>query len=467
MSKSIYRFYFLLIILPISFLYAETKDAKKVIQILSQHHPEAKVLLTNNKAHKKHTEGSGILPDPKLGFAYRNYPTKYGYALNDRANDTPGMTGMEVSIAQEFPFPGKLGSETKVAHFMHKQTSLVYVSGMNQMSKDLFTLSNQYQFTILKKTLNSRIIDLTTAQKTITDSYYASGNAPQTLSIKASIAKTQALEQEIEYNTSLGELESRLKYFKIDDLLNIQDLKSIDLVKYSEQIEPVMIQFEQDIEISIINSPSYLYYVQEEQKLKEKAKLEKFSIAPETELFFSYMKRRPQNFIIADGPLDYRIMDVNEYRGDLFSFGINMRIPVWSALNWDAVTGESEEYAKSAGFSLEKSKTQMISEAERKFAILKGINKQITLLERQLIPQMEKAVRANLSLYGPGKATLQDSLLAKIDVLKTKIRLQDLKQRKIDLSLEQLALIGKIFQHDFDNHDHTESAKLTKPKGNN
>jgi outer membrane protein, heavy metal efflux system len=457
----------LLFLTNTNLLFAQTKDAKEVVQILSQYHPEAKVMLSNNNAHKKHTDGSGILPDPKLGFAYRNYPTKYGYALNDSANNTPGMTGMELSISQEFPFPGKLGSQTKVAHFMHKQTSLVYVNGMNQMSKDLFLLTNQYQFTILKKSLNARIIDLTTAQKTITDSYYSSGNAPQTLSIKASISKTEAIEQEIEYNTALGEVESKLKYFKIDETLNIQNLKSIDLEKYSLEMEPIFHQFEKDVESSILNSPTYLYYVEEEQKLKEQAKLEKYSIAPETEVFFSYMKRRPKDFIVDSGPLDYRIMDVTEYRGDLFSFGINMRIPVWSALNWDSVTGESEEYAKSASFSVEKSKSQMISDAERRFAILKGINKQIVLLEKQLIPQMEKAVRANLSLYGPGKATLQDSLLAKIDVLKTKIRLQDLKQRKIEITLEQLALIGKLFEHDFDNHDQTQSNNFNKNKGTN
>ena len=99
MSKYNSLLLLLLFLTNTNLLFAQTKDAKEVVQILSQYHPEAKVMLSNNNAHKKHTDGSGILPDPKLGFAYRNYPTKYGYALNDSANNTPGMTGMELSIS--------------------------------------------------------------------------------------------------------------------------------------------------------------------------------------------------------------------------------------------------------------------------------------------------------------------------------------------------------------------------------
>ncbi|MEQ9364073.1 MAG: TolC family protein, partial [Leptospirales bacterium] len=55
---------------------------------------------------------SSRYPDPGLGVAWSNYPYKKDFRLID--DQTP-MTGIEISISQPIPFPGRLTLESKIA----------------------------------------------------------------------------------------------------------------------------------------------------------------------------------------------------------------------------------------------------------------------------------------------------------------------------------------------------------------
>lgn len=73
-----------------------SKSVEEVLALIAEEHPEAKSLEYLMHSHKLHMEASGILPDPKIGVVYKNYPARNGYALNDRQLDTPTMTGVDV-----------------------------------------------------------------------------------------------------------------------------------------------------------------------------------------------------------------------------------------------------------------------------------------------------------------------------------------------------------------------------------
>jgi outer membrane protein TolC len=444
------------IILIISFFHAVTADSKQltdILHILATEHPEAKSLFLSSSAHKAHADASGILPDPKIGFAYRNYPTKYGYALNDRELNTPTMTGMEFSVAQEFPYPGKLGTEIKVAHYQHSQANLIYLDGINFLASEMLLELNKSRKTHERMEINDRIIVLLNAQKSIVDGYYSSGMAPQTQLLKAAIVKTEALSRNIEYKTQARESEARIGYFLLPEKISRKDLNQLDLDAYLELSQKYFLELSEKKSATIESSPKYLIFAEDEKRLKEQAHLTKFNIAPQTEVFFSYMKRRPQTFALDQGPLDVRFMDVTEYRGDLFSFGLNMRVPVWSALNWDSITEETEQNAKAGVISKERVIIQLTSEFDKGISTINGTREQIEILEKNLIPQLEKSVTASMSLYGPGKANLQESILSKVEVLNAKIKLIELQEKRNEAILELLRLIGKIYP-EFDPHSH-------------
>ncbi|TGL59451.1 TolC family protein [Leptospira sarikeiensis] len=426
--------------------YAEKKSLEEVLDVLVKEHPESKSLAGLSQAHKSHSEGTGILPDPKIGFAFRNYPTRGGYSTSDRALDTPTMTGIELSVSQEFPFPGKLSTEKRISKLMQTEANFAYVSGVNRILADFFSKLNKYKSSEKKKTINERVLTILGAQKSISENSYSFGENTLSGILKATVAKTEAIEKETEYNTQLKDLKAQLEYYQIGDKISFSDLYSVDLDSFldkkSEELESLV-----STQPSIVeDSPEYKIQKEEEKRLKEEAKLTKYSLAPQTEVFFSYMKRRSQTFALDQGPLNYGLMDTTEYRGDLFSFGMNMRVPVWSALKWDSITGEKEHLAEVGKDSSEKTRIQMLSELNRNLSYIKGVSNQIKLVEKRLIPELEKAARASSFQYASGKTNVQDTLLAQAEILNTKIRLEDLKERKNESILNALKLLSTIYK---------------------
>ncbi|GBF37625.1 TolC family protein [Leptospira johnsonii] len=426
--------------------YAEKKHLEEILDVIVKEHPESKSLAGLSQAHKSHSEATGILPDPKIGVAFRNYPTRGGYSTSDRALDTPTMTGVELSVSQEFPFPGKLSTEKRISKLMQTEANFAYISGVNRILGDFFSRLNKYKYSEKKKAINERILTLLGAQKSISENSYSYGENTLSGVLKATIAKTEAVEKETEYNTQLKDLKSQLEYYQISDKITFSDLYSIDVDSFlenkNEELETLVTAQTSLIE----DSPEYKIQMEEEKRLKEQAKLTKYSLAPQTEVFFSYMKRRSQTFALDQGPLNYGIMDTTEYRGDLFSFGVNMRVPVWSALKWNSITGETEHLAEVGKDSVEKTRVQMLSELNRNLAYIKGVSNQIRLVEKRLIPELEKSVRAGSFQYTSGKVNVQDTLLAQTEILNTKIRLEDLKERKNESILNTLKLLSFIYK---------------------
>ncbi|TGK02419.1 TolC family protein [Leptospira selangorensis] len=429
-----------------SAIYAEKKSLEDILDVLVKEHPESKSLAGLSQAHKSHSDATGILPDPKIGVAFRNYPTRGGYSTSDRALDTPTMTGIELSVSQEFPFPGKLSTEKRISKLMQTESNFAYIAGVNRILGDFFSRLNKYKYSEKKKAINERILTLLGAQKSISENSYSYGENTLSGVLKATVAKTEALEKETEYTTQLKDLKSQLEYYQISDKVSFSDLYSIDLDSFlenkNEELEAMIVAQTSLIE----DSPEYKMQAEEEKRLKEQAKLTKYSLAPQTEVFFSYMKRRSQTFALDQGPLNYGLMDTTEYRGDLFSFGMNMRVPVWSALKWNSITGETEHLAEVGKDSVEKTRVQMFSELNRNIAYIKGVSNQIRLVEKRLIPELEKSARAGSFQYTSGKVNVQDTLLAQTEILNTKIRLEDLKERKNESILNTLKLLSFIYK---------------------
>lgn len=434
---------------------AEKKDLEEILGILATEHPESKSLAGLSQAHKSHSEAAGILPDPKIGFAYRNYPTRNGYSLNgDRALDTPTMTGLELSISQEFPFPGKLGTEKRISKLMQNEASFAYTSGVNRILGEFFSKLNRYQHSEKKKAINDKILVVLGAQKSISESSYAYGGNTLSGVLKSAVAKTEAAEKETEYSTQLKDLKSQLEYYQISNKLSFQEIRELELDSFLdkkfEELENLVGSETKLVE----ESPEYKIQTEEEKRLREQAKLAKYSLAPQTEVFFSYMKRRSQTYALDQGPLNYGLMDSTEYRGDLFSLGMNMRVPFWSAFKWNSITGESEHLAEVGKDSVEKTRIQMLSELNRSLSLAKGTMDQIRLVEKRLIPELERSARAGSYQYAAGKSTVQDSLLAQTEILNAKIRLEDLKERKNESVLNALKLLSLIYkENEIPNHD--------------
>ena len=407
-------------------IYSEELDI--LIEDLITTHPEIQSLQSELKSKAAGANHETTYPDPKIGIAFRNYPTR-SYSLNDRAYDTPSMTGIEYSISQEIPFPGRLTlqgkasklNEIEFSHFSKSRKNqfvLEYISGLIRLkSSERKILLND----LIRKTLES--------QKTISSSTYATGNSALSKTLKLQVEATRSQEREIEFIRDKKNAIASLEYFKTDNS-DLTKIVQADTGKFLSDKGNLIKTEKQNLKQKLLENPNYKLASVAIERSKNESRLSSLLHAPDTEVFFAYMKRRNQIVTVDNGPLNYQIMDNTEYRGDLFSFGVNVRVPVWSFFSSHNLKERSVENTKSKTFELERNKLFLESNFDKLLATLESIDSQLELYQKRLIPELNKSLSALSSQYGTGKIDLIEVLSAKLELQKTYISEEELLEKK-------------------------------------
>ncbi len=438
-----YTLKFIIIIFISMNLHSE--EIEQQLYELLNSHPEINSLTKQLKSKIANTNHETTYPDPKFGLAFRNYPTRRGYSLNDKEYDTPGMTGIEYSISQEIPFPGRLTLQGKISKLNEVEFTHFLESKKNQFLTEFLSLSLRYNLLIKKISLNDEILKILDSLKNISNSKFSSGSSVLSQSLKFQIELNQYEERKIENQRDLKNYQTTLNYFlnkqkKLE--YNIEDLEKF----FNTKINLIKLE-RNDSKNKLIENPNYKLASVEIERAKNESKLSNLLHAPDTELFFSYMKRRNQLITIDNGPLDYRIMDNTEYRGDLFSFGVNVRLPVWSILSKNDLAERGNENLKSKVFELERNKLFLETNYEKFLNNLDSLEKQIIFTETKILPDLTKNLSILSSEYSSGKSNLLEVFLAKIEIKKASINKLDLQEKKFITVLLILELTNNLLNH--------------------
>ncbi|HMW05376.1 MAG TPA: TolC family protein [Leptospiraceae bacterium] len=434
--------YIILIFLLTLGLYSE--DIEIQLENLISLHPEIKSLEAELKSKKANAGHETTYPDPKIGIAFRNYPAR-SYSLNDKAYDTPSMTGIEYSISQEIPFPGRLTLQGKVSKLGELEFLHLSKSRKNQFLLEYLTQLVRLKSAEKKIVLNELIRKTLESQKTISTSTLAVGGSNLSKSLKLQVEASLSQEREIEYTKDKKNAIAALEYFKVDT--SSKDLLiKLDPSKYLKE-KAIQIKSEKNIlKENLIENPNYKLSSVAIERAKNESKLSSLLHAPDTEVFFAYMKRRNQIITLDNGPLNYQIMDNTEYRGDLFSFGVNVRVPVWSFFSSHDLKQRSEENVQSKAFELERNKLFLESNFEKLLVTLDSIDLQIDLYEKRIIPELNKSLSALSSQYGTGKVDLIEVLNSKIELQRAFITEEELQEKKKITTLLLLELTDHLLK---------------------
>lgn len=430
----------LIFILFTTTVYSEEIDSH--IEKLMTTHPEIKSLESELISKRANANHETTYPDPKVGVAFRNYPTR-SYSLNDKAYDTPSMTGIEYSISQEIPFPGRLTlqgklsklSEVEFLHFSKSKKNQFLLEYLSQLIRLKSSEKKLILNDLIKKTLES--------QKVISSSTFATGNSALSKTLKLQIEVTLSQERQIELTRDKKISVSSIEYFKTDSL-SLEKMLEVDINKYLKEKTSFLKSEKENLKQNLIENPNYKLATVTVERSKNESKLASLLHAPDTEVFFAYMKRRNQIVTFDNGPLNYQLMDNTEYRGDLFSFGVNVRVPVWSFFSKHDLQERSSENTKSKTFELEKNKLFLESNFDKLMSTLESLESQMELYEKKLIPEYNKSISALSSEYGSGKLGLIDVLTTKIELQKAYITLTDLQEKRDITTLLLLELTDNL-----------------------
>ena len=109
----------------------DTVILEKLINEALENNPRLQSFYLASRADSFNIPQSGALPDPMLSLNLLNLP------VDNFTFDQEPMTGKQIALKQQFPFPGKLGLKEKISAEKANVSSANYLEFRNQISKDV------------------------------------------------------------------------------------------------------------------------------------------------------------------------------------------------------------------------------------------------------------------------------------------------------------------------------------------
>ncbi|HNF26711.1 MAG TPA: TolC family protein, partial [Leptospiraceae bacterium] len=175
------------------------------------------------------------------------------------------------------------------------------------------------------------------------------------------------------------------------------------------------------------------------------------SAAPDAEVFIAYMKRRNQKYMLDSGPLasasgNWMIQDSTEYRGDLISAGVTLKVPVWSLMNLESAK-------KSGQLNIDANREEKEMNIRTYSAVLKKMHAEIEYLRRaekeysgKLIPELEKTLRLAENSYRASKTEFSDIVNSRISLVQARLSLLEIRERQLLRLVSVLEITDSFFE---------------------
>ena len=367
---------------------------------------------------------SSRYPDPGLGVAWSNYPYKKDLRLID--DQTP-MTGIEITVSQPIPFPGRLTLESKIADVDASASRLRLAIEKNLIAREfigtLLDAQSVHETIQLTRSFTERIKIVSEVANT----RYAVGKGDLTDVSKAGVRYAAYRDRVRHLEGSLGTRYRSLLYYldgsvdqasfevspektdpgesassptKTPELLASILAKGRDVPAYIQDLQNQLGRDDLSIERESLAVALASLEIDRQEKEKYLARMQ---YLPDFEVFASYRKRGN----IPNDPAQDE---------DFMSFGFKMRVPLWSALSNHNNVEAKDEMEKSARFSernIAEREKSMLDSARIDY---KTLNERLVLYNESLIPQASQSVESARLAYENGRADF-DTFLSSWDML--------------------------------------------------
>lgn len=441
--------YFIIIIISVS---VSADDLKSVLKEIVELHPDVRKRTFLHKAARADSERAGTLPDPKIGLAYRNYPNYGGIRFDESRINTPTMTGREIQISQEIPYLEKNSLSKKIAKDRASESELDILSARNTLAASLLSSEVVRRYSPEKIRLRKEIMKLYSSAASVSRAYSAAGNKPAFLALQNTASETQERIRILEAESSqeLNLLEQT--HFAKENPELLEKLKSHDISLYLNALYD-KIMTETDHEKTVIEkNPEIRKSQRTRQRLESEKDLSVLnSAAPDAEVFIAYMKRKNQKYMLDNGPIasasgNWMIQDSTEYRGDLISAGVTLKVPVWSLMNLESAK-------KSGQLNIDANREEKEMNIRTYSAVLKKMHAEIEYLRRaekeysgKLIPELEKTLRLAENSYRASKTEFSDIVNSRISLVQARLSLLEIRERQLLRLVSVLEITDSFFE---------------------
>jgi outer membrane protein TolC len=152
---------------------------------------------------------AGSLEDPRLGFAILNLPT------DTFDFDQEPMTQKQISIAQKFPWFGKLDLKTQLATLKAVRQQAILHARRLELARKIAVAYYELGFAAASLEINARLTEIVNQLIGVAETHYATGSGLQQDVLQAQVELSKLLDEKISLERRRRTLEDR-----INELLN-------------------------------------------------------------------------------------------------------------------------------------------------------------------------------------------------------------------------------------------------------
>ena len=326
------------------------------------------------------------LDDPMLGFAFSNYPVD-----SLRADEAP-MTGNELKLSQNVPFPGKLAAKGDVAEQQALWFKSVYEDARLQLAQMVKDSYYRLYFQDRAIDVNEQNLKILKNFISLTKTRYEVGTGLQQDLLKAQVEQSKLLDKLFTLRQQRKSLQAGL-----NRLLARPASQPVEL---TEELGLTQVSVDPEVlkEAARQNRPMFASYRSLVDRYESQRKLAKLDYYPNLNLWASYRFR------------DDRLPDQGT---DFVSAGVSINLPIWQEKR-SAAVAEADSGIRMARRQMEEFRNRVDSSIEDVAAQLEKNRNLVKLYGSGIIPQAQQSFDASLAAYQVGKVeflSLLDSLM--------------------------------------------------------
>ncbi|MGB9500255.1 MAG: TolC family protein [Dissulfuribacterales bacterium] len=362
-------------------------------------------------ALKEQVPLAGSLPDPRLGIALINLP------VDSLRFDEEPMTQKQISIAQKFPWFGKLDLQSTKATLAVKQKEMILNAERLLLSKKIANAYYELGFVTKSQEINTRLTQMLQRILRAAESRYVTGKGLQQSIFQAQVELSKLSEESITLRKKRRVIEDRL-----NELLNRELFESI--IPPKNLPPPYFTLSIPELKTFVLkNNPRLKAKKYEILIAHAGIELARKDYWPDMDIKVSYGQREENR--------------AGQNWDDFVSTGITMNIPLWQKTRQDkklAAATASHRSKKQLYNNLEDSLNHKVDAAATEIL---DLQENFLLYNDALIPQTKQWARAALDAYEVGRVEFDTMIKAQIQLLKFELQAQrylfNIYQKRADL----------------------------------
>lgn len=370
---------------------------------------------------------AGSLQDPRIGVGLLNLP------IDSFRFDQEPMTQKQISIAQKFPWFGKLDLKTQRAALTTGQKKMLLIAEKLALSKKIADAWYTLGFITKSQEINFRLIQMVQQILRSAESRYATGYGLQQNIFQAQVELSQLTDEKITLKKK-----NRVTQDRINELLNrklFQSVKVPSQLKFPDLKIDINISLPTLQTVAETNNP--VLKIKEIEILKEQTNIDlaRKDYMPDFDIKLAYGQREDNR--------------AGQNRDDFFTAVLTMNIPVWKNNRQDKNLSAATASRRAAEQSHQNLRASLTHQVDALVTEISDLQKSFKLYSDSLLPQAGQWARAAKDAYEVDKVEFDTMIDAQIRLLKFELQAEkylfDIYKKRAELesvigmSLDEIA----------------------------